>query len=561
MRRLNPSLLLRVMPLGFALGLAGLLQAAALAWPWRLGWPAGEPVAGLQILSLAALLLLLPGAPSARSAFLRGWIWSTAWLGGTFWWLFVSMHTYGGLPAPLAALGVLALAAALGLYYAGAAALFWRWRGARLPWRLTAFVALWTLAELARGLLFTGFPWGAGGYAQVDALAPLAPWVGVYGMGAVSAALALLVAQALALLARCVGLGARLGSAAPLAGPNSMAGVAAARPSSVARSAAVAGLFGLALLCWPGAARHWAGWVPVWTTPAGQLSALLLQGNIPQDQKFQPGSGMPLALGWYRQQAHAALEQGQVSLVVAPETAIPLLPQQLPPAWWQPLLQGVQQGRAALMLGLPMGSPEQGYTNSALSWRPGQDEPLRYDKQHLVPFGEFIPTGFRWFTELMQIPLGDFNRGAPVQPTLDWAGQRIAPNICYEDLFGEELARGFVAPALAPTVLVNLSNIAWFGDTVAIDQHRQISRLRALELQRPMLRATNTGATLAIDHLGQVTHELPRLTRAVLAVEVEGREGLTPYARWAGRFGLWPLGLLGVVALALAWRRTGRSRP
>ena len=548
--RLNPGL--RSLPLGLALGLAGLLQAAALAWPWPLLWPAGEPVAGLQILSLAWLLLLLQRAPTARSAFLRGWLWATAWLGGSFWWLFVSMHTYGGLPAPLALLGVLALAAALGLYYAGAAALFWRWREAGLGWRLTAFVALWTLAELARGLLLTGFPWGAGGYAQVDALAPLAPWVGVYGMGAVAAALALLAAQALALLAR---------RAAPVDSSDANTGAAAGPASSAARSLAVAGLLGLVLLGWPGVARHWAGWVPVWTQPAGKLSALLLQGNIPQDEKFQPGSGMPLALSWYRLQSILALRQGQLDLVVAPETAIPVLPQQLPANWWQPLLQGVQQGRSALMLGLPMGSPEQGYTNSALSWRPGQDEPLRYDKQHLVPFGEFIPTGFRWFTEQMQIPLGDFRRGAPVQPTLDWAGQRIAPNICYEDLFGEELARGFVAPALAPTVLVNLSNIAWFGDTVAIDQHRQISRLRALELQRPMLRATNTGATLAIDHLGQVTHELPRLTRAVLAVEVEGREGLTPYARWAGRFGLWPLGLLGVVALALAWRRTGRSRP
>ncbi len=550
--RLNPSLLLRVMPLACALGLAGLLQAAALAWPWRLGWPAGEPVAALQILSLAVLLLLLPGAPSAASAFLRGWLWATAWLGGTFWWLFVSMHTYGGLPAPLALLGVLALAAALGLYYAGAAALSWRWRAARLPWRLASFVALWTLAELARGLLFTGFPWGAGGYAQVDALAPLAPWVGVYGMGAVAAALAWLAAQALSLLLR-----------RPSFMPSPVVGTSAAAggSSGIARSAALAGLLGLALLGWPGVARHWVGWVPVWTTSSGQLSALLLQGNIPQDQKFQPGSGLPLALNWYRQQVRAALVQGQSSLVIAPETAIPLLPQQLPAAWWQPLLQGVQQGRAALMLGLPMGSPEQGYTNSALSWHPGRDEPLRYDKQHLVPFGEFIPPGFRWFTEQMRIPLGDFNRGLPVQPTLDWAGQRIAPNICYEDLFGEELARGFVAPAPAPTVLVNLSNIAWFGDTVAIDQHRQISRLRALELQRPMLRATNTGATLAIDHLGRVTHELPRLTRAGLAVEVEGRAGLTPYAHWAGRFGLWPLVLLCVGALALAWRRSGRSRP
>mgnify|MGYP000588351193 CR=1 FL=1 len=112
MRRLNPSLLLRVMPLGFALGLAGLLQAAALAWPWHLGWPAGEPVAGLQILSLAWLLLLLPGAPSARSAFLRGWTWATAWLGGTFWWLFISMHRYGQLPALLAGGAVLARYAA-----------------------------------------------------------------------------------------------------------------------------------------------------------------------------------------------------------------------------------------------------------------------------------------------------------------------------------------------------------------------------------------------------------------------------------------------------------------
>ena len=148
--RLNHGL--RSLPLGLALGLAGLLQAAALAWPWPLGWTAGEPVAGLQVLSLAWLVLLLPGAPSARSAFLRGWLWATAWLAGTFWWLFISLHTYGGLPAPLALLGVLALAAALGLYYAGAAALFWRWRDARLGWRLTAFVALWTLAELARGL-------------------------------------------------------------------------------------------------------------------------------------------------------------------------------------------------------------------------------------------------------------------------------------------------------------------------------------------------------------------------------------------------------------------------
>ncbi|MDD2730030.1 apolipoprotein N-acyltransferase [Malikia sp.] len=545
--RLNPSLAWRAAPAGTGLLLAGLLQAWSLAWPFALLWPQGEPVAGLQILSLALLVPLLHRAATARAAFFRGWIFSTAWLAGTFWWLFVSMHTYGGLPAPLAALAVLALAAALALCYAPAAGLYWRWRAAGLRWRLPVFVALWTLAELARGTVFTGFPWGAGGYAQVDALAPLAPWVGVHGMGAVSAALALLAAEAWQALA------GRFGSAG--------ARRRGASVGTVPLAGGLAGAIGLVLLAWPGVAQHWAGWVPIWTRSTGVMSVALLQGNIPQDEKFQPGSGVPLALSWYGQQARAALARGDARLVVAPETAIPLLPQQLGPDWWQPLLQAVARGGAALTLGLPLGSVKQGYTNSALSWTPEARAPLRYDKQHLVPFGEFIPTGFRWFTELMHIPLGDFNRGAPVQPTLDWAGQRIAPNICYEDLFGEELARGFVDPARAPTVLLNLSNIAWFGDTVAIAQHRQISRLRALELQRPMLRATNTGATVAIDHLGRVTHELPRLTRGVLMAEVEGRAGLTPYARWAGRFGLWPLALLCVFALLVAWRRGDLSRP
>jgi apolipoprotein N-acyltransferase len=229
-----------------------------------------------------------------------------------------------------------------------------------------------------------------------------------------------------------------------------------------------------------------------------------------------------------------------------------------------------------MLLGLPLGSLAQGYTNSVWGWTPplavqaGQplaggapDAPLpaeavavpyRYDKHHLVPFGEFIPPLFRWFVDLMNIPLGDFNRGTLAQPTLDWAGQRLAPHICYEDLFGEELAAGFADPARAPTVLVNVSNIAWFGDSIAIDQHLQISRLRALELARPMLRATNTGATAAIDHRGQVIALAPRLRREVLDTEVQGREGLTPYARWASRWGLWPVLVVALALPLLLWR-------
>jgi apolipoprotein N-acyltransferase len=178
-----------------------------------------------------------------------------------------------------------------------------------------------------------------------------------------------------------------------------------------------------------------------------------------------------------------------------------------------------------------------------------------------VPFGEFIPTGFRWFTELMNIPLGDFNRGRLRAPSFVVHGQRVAPNICYEDLFGEELAARFASAAEAPTILANLSNIGWFGETIAVAQHLEISRMRSLELQRPMVRATNTGWTAVIDHRGRVATSLPPFTTGTLDAAVEGRSGLTPFATWAGTLGLWPLFALGVATLlatGLGRRRAGR---
>ena len=179
-----------------------------------------------------------------------------------------------------------------------------------------------------------------------------------------------------------------------------------------------------------------------------------------------------------------------------------------------------------------------------------------------MPFGEFIPPLFRWFTDLLQIPLGDFNRGAVGQPSFAWAGQRLAPNVCYEDLFGEELAARFTDAAAAPTIFVNVSNIGWFGDTVAIDQHLQISRMRALEFDRPVIRATNTGATAIVDHQARVTHMLPRYTRGVLTGEVQGRSGTTPFAWWASRYGLWPLWIVALAPVfAALLRLRGRARP
>ncbi len=502
---------------------AGYAQACAVAAPWN-----GQPIWWLQILALAALVALLQRAPSARSAAVLGWLFATSWLAGSVWWLYTSMHTYGGLAAPLAVLAVLALCGFLALYYAAACAVYKRFSASaqgNAAQSAIIFAACWLLAELARDSWFTGFPWAAGGYAHVDGpLHVYAGHVGVYGIGF----LASLLSALLAAVAMHRKLKLRVGVAA------------------------------VALLLWGVASTYWT--LPMLEVPQTKITVALLQGNIPQGEKFDSSKGVPMALEWYAQQ----LAGSTATLVVAPETAIPLLPQQLPPEYWAALQARFKTGSQAALIGVPLGDYETGYTNSVMGFSPQlqgaknvmQPQPYRYDKHHLVPFGEFIPPLFKWFTRMMQIPLGDFNRGAVGQASLEWAGQRWAPNICYEDLFGDELAKRFTDPSSAPTVLVNMSNIGWFGDSIAIDQHLHISRMRALELGRPMLRATNTGPTVIIDHKGQVTHSLPRHTRGVLLGEVEGRSGTTPYAWWAARFGLWPLWLTAAaLLLATLWRQ------
>jgi apolipoprotein N-acyltransferase len=426
------------------------------------------------------------------------------------------MHTYGGLSSPLAIFAVLALGGLLALFYATACGLQVKLAPASRAGRALLFSALWLLAELARGTWLTGFGWGGTGYAHVEGpLAGYAGWVGVYGVTALSAWLSMSIAQVMT--------------------------------SSAWSRVAVIGVLALPTIYQMG---H-----TTFTHPSGRLQVALLQGNIPQDEKFQPGTGLRTALHWYGEQ----LLENRSALVVAPETALPLLPQQLPRDYWEGLTRRYSQGAQAALIGMPLGSMREGYTNSAVGLSPGRPV-WRYDKHHLVPFGEFIPTGFRWFTNMMNIPLGDFGRGAIGQASFVWQNQRLGINICYEDLFGEELGARFSESAQAPTVFVNLSNIAWFGNTVAIDQHLQISRMRSLEFERPFVRATNTGATAIIDHRGQVIASLPRLSRGVLVGEVEGREGVTPYARWVATLGLWPLWVSGLAVLLLAVYRNKRAK-
>ncbi len=479
----------------------------------------------LQIGFVALLAWRVGSAPPARAALL-GFTFSLFWLASGTWWLFISMHRYGGLSAWAAAAAVLLLSAFLATFLAAALGACARLRRGRPLADAARFAACWLLAELARGVLFTGFPWITSGYAHVDSpLAPLAPWLGVYGVGFVAALLAALIG----------------GSILALQTP----GQASLRLPAVTLTIAAAALAGLA----------WHGPVE-FTRASSTLQVTLLQSNVPQDEKFA-AERVPQVLAWLEHE----LQASNADLVVAPETAIPLLPEQLAPPYWQELVERYRHTRRAALIGLPLGSFERGYTNSvaglsraALSMPDGF---YRYDKHHLVPFGEFIPYGFRWFTDLMNIPLGDFNRGPLVAPPFEVQGERIAPNICYEDLFGEELGASFANPERAPTIFANLSNIGWFGDTIAIEQHLNISRMRSLEFQRPMLRATNTGATAIVDHRGHVTHWLAPFTRGRVEGPVQGRIGTTPYARWVSRASLWPLLVLALLIVLgpLALRR------
>jgi apolipoprotein N-acyltransferase len=409
------------------------------------------------------------------------------------------------------------------------------------------FGALWTMAELCRGQLLTGFPWGASGYAHLQStLAGYAPWLGVYGMGAMAAGVAMGVSVVLSSL---------------------MAG----RTKAWLMLGLI--LIVLTLVIPIGLQNSGAEF----TQAAGKLKVRLLQGNIPQDEKFIPGQGVKQALTWYGEQLLANTEP----LVITPETAIPVLPQQLSPPYWQaiknkyapPLAQNqladqkpdqlsapLPVGPQTALIGLPMGAAGVGYTNSALALGP-DEVAYRYDKLHLVPFGEFVPPFFQWFVRMMNMPLGDFAQDRPPAGVLKWQGQRLLPQICYEDLFGEEMARYFVKPEEAPTVFVNMSNLAWFGDTTAIPQHVAISRMRALEFQRPILRATNTGLTGLVDAKGEVAASLPNFTRGALVLEFEGRSGLTPYAYWTSQWGLAPLWWLCIAIVLIFGVVSWRSGP
>lgn len=514
----------------WALPIAAVLGAASVA--------AFAPLGAFPLvwLTLGGLYGLLARARTVAAG---------AWLGGAFGfgffgagvsWVYVSLSVFGGMPAAAAAAATLAFCAGLALFPAAAGALFVRLApqpgdesspGRRAGFvfaRVGLFAALWALSEWLRGFLFTGFPWLAVGYAQTppSPLAGFAPLFGVFGVGLLTAALGGLLAETLRGLA-----GARRASGRSAAGVGVRSGTTVGLPL-VAACLLLAGGAGLRAI--------------EWTEPFGEpTSVALLQGNVPLEMKWRPERFGESLDTYYR----LALEH-PARLTVLPETALPVFLEQAPRDYLDALAALAAREQGDVLFGIASGDSER-YLNTAVSV--GVSPSQRYAKSHLVPFGEFTPPGFSWFMSALSIPMSDFTPGATTQPPLAIAGQQVAVNICYEDVFGSEIIRALPQA----TLLVNLSNVAWFGDSLAPQQHLQIAQMRALESGRMMLRATNTGMTAIIAADGRVQAALPTFTRDALTGTVHGYRGSTPYVR----FGDWPLLHLALLLLivALATRR------
>jgi apolipoprotein N-acyltransferase len=460
----------------------------------------------LAFLTLAFLLHTWIDAPPRRCA------WSGFWFGLGFYgagvsWVYVSLHTFGGMPGPLAAFATAGYCAFLALFPAAAG-----WLQARVPARESVRACLlipatWVLFEWMLSWILTGFPWLALGYTSAGwPLQGYAPLGGVYAISFLMVS----VAGLLWLIAR--------------------------RERALAYAVTA-----LAVLGGGEALRHVS-----WTEPAGApVNTALLQGNIEQEMKFRPERA-PKILETYAQLA----EGTNARLIVFPETALPAFFDRIHPAYIARLEAAAKRNDGDLLLGVPYRSGRDEYYNSVLTL--GVSPNQAYHKVHLVPFGEFIPPGWGWILRWLSIPLSDFNRGAAGQPPLAVAGQRVALNICYEDAFGDEIAQR----ATEATLLVNVSNVAWFGDSLAPAQHLHMARLRAIESGRQYLTATNTGITAAIDRDGRVLKRLPQFTEARLEIAAQGYSGATPYLRLRD----WPIVLLSLAILGGAIIRARMTR-
>ena len=416
----------------------------------------------LPVLTLAGLFVLWQRAGSARRAGALGFAFGLGLFAAGVSWVYVALSTFGGMPAPIAAIGTAGFCAYLALFPALAGWFAVRTTKPDSVARLIVAAAAWTVSEWLRGWLLSGFGWLAIGYAQLTA--PLAGYAPIGGV--------LLPGLFLALTAAWL--------------THAVTSIDPYRRRTLVGAVAVA----IVWLCGYALARV------DWSHPVGEPTTVsLVQGNVEQDVKFEPS---------YREKTFAIyaglVAKSRGRLIVLPESALPMFADEVPPEYVEELRRAAQRNGGDLLLGLFFFEPpasaedEERYFNSVVSV--GTATTQIYRKHHLVPFGETIPLKpvFGWFIRnVLAIPLADQTPGAAYQEPFAVAGQRLAVNICYEDAFGGELARR----AADATLLVNVTNDAWYGHSLAALQHNQIAAMRALETGRPLLRATNKAVSSA----------------------------------------------------------------
>ncbi|MEY4932272.1 MAG: hypothetical protein RLZZ403_592 [Pseudomonadota bacterium] len=476
--------------------------ALALAFaPFNL-WP-------LAVLCPAVLFLLWEGASPRRAAQLGFWFTAGLFLAGTYW-IYHSVHVIGNAPIWVAVFLMVAMISILSGYSALFGYLQARWlpQSGLMRW-IVALPAGWVIVEWFRGWFLSGFPWLALGYTQLDTpLAGMAPVLGVYGIS-----LFVMVS----------------------------AGALAASVMAQGRLRLVA-LF-IVLLPWlAGAALQGREWT---RESGGPVSVAIVQGAVRQEMKWSIDQrDQTLALYRRLTEPHFGAQ-----IILWPEAALPDLAHVLVD-YLQTLWRDSRSAGSDVVMGLLHQDPETAKVyNGVLAL--GQ-EAQWYDKRRLVPFGEYfpVPAFVRQWLKVMNLPYSDISAGGNEQPALRVAGQLLGVTICYEDAYGSKQ----LDVLREATLLVNVTNDAWFGDSTAPHQHLEISRMRALEAGRPLMRGANDGVTALIAHDGVVTSMLPQFQPGVLTGTVQPRTGLTPYAH----VGNWPVLLMCLVLVVAV---VGLARP
>ena len=474
----------------------------------------------IPVLALAVLFGLWQRVGTPRNAAWLGFAFGLGLFGAGISWIYVALHDYGDMPMLLALPATALFVAFLALFTALAGYAQARFPVAHGLRTILVMPAAWVSVEWLRGMIFTGFPWLTLGYAHSGSpLAGYAPLFGVYGVSLVAAVSA-------GLLASLYDVGA-----------------GHARDKKHRGHCPLLQLLLIGMIWSGGALLHTVSW----TQPHGEpFSVALVQGNIAQDLKFNEDA-LAGTLETYRR----LVLQNNARLTLLPETALPMLRDEVPQNLVEQLRDHATQNGGDDLIGV-FERDHGSYYNSVFSL--GVDKEQQYRKHHLVVFGEFIPLRplLGWFiNDVLNIPMGDLARGDARQAPLDVAGQHVAVNICYEDVFGEEI----ILALPQATLLANFTNDAWYGHSYAAAQHNQMSQMRALESGRMMLRATNTGITSIIGADGRVLQQLPQHQEAVLHGTARGYEGATPYVRW-GNAAVW---LLITLMLAGAWLRGKRT--